>query len=113
MQWYDAKNVSIETVLEPDTEPFGMQIGHNLNIIYHVHVQSGKPGPYLLEGEADDFPLIFKDKMAISVSIDNVYVEGLSAVPYTDCEVYTPLGYHTEVYGCFSQSLFNICAARS
>ena len=58
---------------------------------------AGQPWPNLLEGEADDYPLIFKDKRLISVSIDNVYIEGLAAIPYTDCEVYTPLGYHTEV----------------
>ena len=72
------------------------------------YIRIGKPGPYLLEGEADDFPLIFKDKRAISVTIDNVYIEGLGAVPYTDCEVYTPLGYNTDVCPGFQVSHFDI-----
>ena len=51
----------------------------------------------MFEGTVDDYELLFKDKQTISVTIKNAYVEGLAAIPYTDCEVYTPLGYHTEV----------------
>ena len=109
MDWYEAKNVTIDVVQEPDPEPFGASF-YTLYIVSYA--STGQPWPHLLEGEADDYPLIFKDKRIISVSIDNVYIEGLAAIPYTDCEVYTPLGYHTEVFGCFTLSIIDRCAAR-
>ena len=58
---------------------------------------AGQKEPNVFEGTVDDYELLFKDKQTISVTIKNAYVEGLAAIPYTDCEVYTPLGYHTEV----------------
>ena len=48
------------------------------------------PQPHVLEGPAEDSPLMFSDKEVIEVNISNAYMEGAGAVPYTYCEVYAP-----------------------
>ena len=91
--WPEAKNVTIDILYEPEPEPFGSFM---LVLQYYLS-RVGQEEPNVFEGSVDDFELLFKDKQTISVTIKNAYVEGLAAIPYTDCEVYTPLGYHTEV----------------
>ena len=52
----------------------------------------------VLEGPGEDSPLLFIEKDIITVTINDVYMEGSGAVPYTYCEVYAPLDISTHVW---------------
>ena len=60
-------------------------------------LSTGQAEPNVYEGKLPHIPLYFTDKQTYSVAIDNVYVGGVTGVPYTDCEVFMPLGLHTNV----------------
>ena len=44
-----------------------------------------------------DSPLMWSDKETIAVTIENVTLEGFAAIPYTNCEIYAPVGLNTDV----------------
>ena len=62
-----------------------------------IMLSTGQAEPNVYEGKLPHIPLYFTDKQTYSVAIDNVYVGGVTGVPYTDCEVFMPLGLHTNV----------------
>ena len=61
----------------------------------------------MLKGKVDDTPLIVHDKEILSISVNDVYLEGLGFTLYTDCEVYLPIGIHSNV-GCSNISYHTI-----
>ena len=68
-------------------------------ILKKTQTPIGTTDTNVLEGEVPDTPNLYIDKQTIAAKINNAYVEGLSAVIYTDCEVYPILGINTDV--CF------------
>jgi hypothetical protein len=58
---------------------------------------AGQPQPFVLEGPGEDSPLLFIEKDIITVTIENVFMDGHGAVPYTYCEVYAPTDISTHV----------------
>ena len=68
-----------------------------LNYYYHLIPYTGQAEPSVFEGTLPHIPLYFTDKQTYSAAIDNVYVGGVAGIPYTDCEVFMPLGLHTNV----------------
>ncbi len=63
-----------------------------------IYLSAGQAQPNVLEPPAEDSPLLFLEKQIIQVDIENVYVEGGSAIPYTYCEVYAPSDINTMVW---------------
>jgi hypothetical protein len=63
----------------------------------HMTLIAGQPQPFVLEGPGEDSPLLFIEKDIITVTIENVFMAGHGAVPYTYCEVYAPTSFNTLV----------------
>ena len=61
------------------------------------HTLTGQAKPNVLKGKIDDTTLIVNDKEILSISVNDVYLEGLGFTLYTDCEVYLPIGIHSNV----------------
>lgn len=77
--WLQAQNVTIDIINFPDDEQFGI------------------PHPRMLQYVELDTPLKFSDKETIAVIINDVYLEGFGAIPYTNCEVYATMGINTDL----------------
>ena len=64
----------------------------------------GIAAPNLLAG-AIDVPLIVVDKATLHITLRNAYVEGFGFIPYTDCEIYMPIGDHSNLGRAFKGNL--------
>ena len=90
----DAKNATVKHIIAAEPGYFGVSLAR---LQWNVMMCAGQPQPNVLEGPAEDSPLLFADKEVLEVNISNAFMEGAGAVPYTYCEVYAPQELNTFV----------------
>ena len=91
----EAKNATVKHIIPAEPGHFGWLSARQL--MHAFTGASGQAQPNVLEGPAEDSPLLFADKVVLEVNISNAFMEGAGAVPYTYCEVYAPQELNTMV----------------
>ena len=59
---------------------------------------SGSDGTQTLQGVNKSHSLLYVEKQYVAVQITNAFMEGDSAIPYTNCEIYAPRDFQTHVW---------------